>query len=492
MLTKQFFEKFSTVCFSFFNVERMGNMPWKHTAKEMEKMTVKESIEAFIKKGNGTLKGLVLIAIVIAIGIAIFILTPAPVEQVQTQEDRITLTPTSTQMEVGEKIQVTATIPSDLYLEWLVDDPKLGSMKKASNEEVIFTAIKNGTVKITATAPNTPYKDDIEIEIFTRPKMEIRVLADSLLETNQLYKYTITYTDDSVSINETYLVDELGNRVDALFPQNMLRLERGGTYLLKITGVTYKGTPIEAETSFSVLPKIEAVSGKPATINLVSLAPSDIQAIEVFMKENLGLNVDLLKISKEGKLVKDVDRSFVAILFIRDNNEERVWMRTEVNTFDYYPEGQKSFRTERIGSSKDGYIWTIGVDISPYTQQISCVMAFPSKGGYHLSNKGYLTSGSGYSDSGGSTGGGGGKKPSPDIPPDDPGVPSPPPEDGGGGKPSPDIPPDDPGTPSPPPEDDGGGEQSPPPDDDPGNSSPPEGNGGGQSPDVPPDDPGMD
>ena len=409
-------------------------MPWKYTAKEMDLMF--ERIRGLIKKGNGTLKGLVAIAIIIALGIAvILLLSPAPTEHVEVS-DRISLTPTSTQIEIGDKVTITATIPSDLYLEWEVNDPSLGSIKKVSNEKAIFTAIKNGTAKISVTAPNTPYKDEVEIEIFTHPELKVIVLADALLETNQLYEYEVAYTGDSVSITEIYLTDELGNKVSGLLPLNMLRFEKGGTYMIKAIGVTYKETPIEGEVSFSVLPKIEAISTKPQSINLVSMAPSDIRAIEVFFKENLGLNVDLLKISREGKLVKDVDQSFVAILFTRDNNEERVWMRTEVNAFDYYPGEKNNFRTERIGSSRDGYVWTIAVNTNTYTQQISCVMAYPSQKGY------YLQKGISYSDSGGggdytpstppSGGGGtGGGGQSPDIPPDDPGMDNP--------SPSPDI-----------------------------------------------------
>ncbi len=411
-------------------------MPWKYTAKEMD-ILMFEKTRNLIKRGNGTLKGLVVIAIVIAIGIGVILfLTPTPIEEVSVNNDRISLTPISTQVEIGEKVKITATTPSpDLYLEWEVSDPNLGSIKKTSNQEAVFFAAKNGTAKITARAPNTPYADVVEIAIFTHPEIEVELLADSLLETNQLYRYDVIYTYDSVSISEINLTDELGNKVEeGLLPSNMLRLEKGGTYVLKVKGVTYKGTPIEDEVSFSVLPKIEAISTRPESISLVSMAPQDIKAIEIFLKENLGLDVNLLKISKEGKLIKDVDQSFVAILFTRDNNEERVWMRTEVDAFDYYPAERNDFRTERIGSSRDGYVWTVATNSNPYTQQINCVIAYPSQKGYYL-QKGIDYSGGDGGDytpstpSGGGDTGGGGQ--SPDIPADDPGMDDP--------SPSPDI-----------------------------------------------------
>ncbi|MDD2627221.1 MAG: hypothetical protein PHI87_06725 [Candidatus Methanomethylophilus sp.] len=308
----------------------------------------------------------------------------------------------SLEIEIGDTVNIIAQ--TDLSLEWSLSNPLMGSLRKISENEVAFTASqKNGSVTIYAIAPNTNLMNEVEIQIFTHPEIGLEILSSALLEKGQNYRFAITYTEDSVSIDEIVLKDDLGNIVEGLdVSRNLINIEKVGTYSLEVFGTTYQDKEITDIVFFSVLPKIEAISTKPTSINLVSMAPMDILAIETFLKETHGLNVSLKTISQSGASVK-VSAGYVALLFVRDNAEERVWVRNKVSLGDFYPlSDQNGFKQIRVVDDNGSY-WIVAVDYSEYTSQITCVVAFPATPTFFIG--GQITGGSIDYDSSSSGGG---------------------------------------------------------------------------------------
>ncbi|MDD3032552.1 MAG: hypothetical protein PHX52_01685 [Candidatus Pacebacteria bacterium] len=377
-----------------------------------------EKIKEWIKPHGGAVFIALCFIVVIIMAISMICLQQEQSHFEITEENpSFNLVSEATKIDIGDSVRIVAQ--TNLTLDWSLNDPLMGNLRKVSNNEVVFTASKNGTVIIYANAPNTNYKEEIEIQVFNPPTVSLEILSSALLEKGQNYRFVITYPKDSVTINEITLKDDLGNVVEGLdITHNLINIDNVGIYSLEVSGTTYLGETIRNATHFAILPKIESMSSKPSSISLVSLAPVDIMAIEIFLNETHGLSVDLQHIAEKGTPVRVSDGN-VALLFVRDNGEERVWAIEKLTLGDFYPvENQNGFKKVRL-SDNQGTYWTIAVDYSEYTSKITCVVAFPEGKGFSLD--GQIT-GSQSSDS--SSGGGGSippivvpSGPSPDISP---------------------------------------------------------------------------
>lgn len=298
-----------------------------------------------------------------------------------------------TQIVYGQSVNITAEQAENLSLNWLnLSDPSLGSFEKISDNNYRFTAAsESGTVTITVVAPNTglrnepntDLKSEIEIEIFAPPTLIVEILSDSTIEIEEDYYYNLSYKNDgSVYLDSVSLVDKNGNVAEGLdTSRQTIRIKEPGIYTLVVAYHDFLGNPLKETETFFATTIVEAILSPQEEIELKSFAPMDILGTENFLKENLGIDISLKKVLQDGKVVTGSKDSYVAFLFVRDLYQPRVWFMTGVNAFDFYPKDKFKVVTAK---SSDGSLWTVAVGYSEYTEQISCVAAFPSIDGYFL------------------------------------------------------------------------------------------------------------
>jgi len=365
MLGIQFFEKVSTAILCSQSI----NLLWKHG---------KETIMS--KK---TYPILIMSAIMV---LAVTLITAGCCStEEQTIYGPINISSEALLIEHGQSVNLSAKQAEDLTLNWRVDDELLGSLKMISNNEAVFTSSsKSGTVTIIVTAPNTGLESKIQIKIFASPTLSVKILSDSWIEVEEDYKYFVSYPmDGSVIIDKIYVTDKYNDPVEGLDTRkSIVCFTETGTYNLTVVGHDFLGRNIQSSVIFSVMPVIEAISSIPDSIELKSMAPEDILAVETFLKGNLQIDVNLKKVVSNGKTVTGNGKSLVAFLFVRDLHEKRVWITTGVNIFDFYPKDK--FKAITVKSNLDGNSWTVIVGYSAYTEQITCVAIFPSIDGYYF------------------------------------------------------------------------------------------------------------